>query len=167
MQVEEGKTYLDGMGVKVAVVKVAVERLGFSVIGRLPNGNTRRYTRAGKWYSDGEDHRFDLVREADTPLVQVDDATFKAIAEQMPTAAYVAEAQRRGMGEIVASEPPEHIMQFFAFEHLAPTLRDVSRQFADLANLVVTTSPRNPERSVALRKLLEAKDAAVRARLAK
>ena len=58
-------------------------------------------------------------------------------------------------------------MQFFAFAHLPPHLQAVSKPFAELAEKIVTTIPRNPERTVALRKLLEAKDAAVRAFLAK
>jgi hypothetical protein len=58
-------------------------------------------------------------------------------------------------------------MQFFAFEHLPAALQAVSKPFGELAVLVVNTLPRNPERTVALRKLLEAKDAAVRALLAK
>lgn len=62
-------------------------------------------------------------------------------------------------------QPVEHIEQFFAFAHLPPHLREVSKPFADLAAFVLTL-PRNPERTVALRKLLEAKDAAVRAKLA-
>jgi hypothetical protein len=66
-----------------------------------------------------------------------------------------------------ASQPEEPILQFFAFSHLGPELRSVSRLFAELAQVLVETLPRNAERSVALRKLLEAKDAAVRARLAK
>lgn len=61
---------------------------------------------------------------------------------------------------------PDHIMQFFAHEHLPPPLAAVSKPFSDLARAIVDTLPRNPERTVALRKLLEAKDAAVRARLA-
>ncbi len=61
----------------------------------------------------------------------------------------------------------EHIEQFFAWGHLPPHLRDVSKPFSDLAVALISTLPRNPERTVALRKLLEAKDAAVRARLAK
>lgn len=60
----------------------------------------------------------------------------------------------------------EHIVQFFAFDHLPPHLREVSAPFAKLADIVVANLPRNPERTVALRKLLEAKDAAVRAKLA-
>lgn len=59
----------------------------------------------------------------------------------------------------------EHIMQFFHYEHLPPTLQEVSKPFSDMAYFVMTL-PRNPERTVALRKLLEAKDAAVRAKLA-
>lgn len=61
---------------------------------------------------------------------------------------------------------PEHIMQFFAYSHLPESLRAVSKPFADLAQRIVDTLPRNPERTVALRKLLEAKDAAVRAQVA-
>lgn len=61
----------------------------------------------------------------------------------------------------------EHIIQFFAYEHLPAHLQAVSKPFGDLARSLVETLPRNPERTVALRKLLEAKDAAVRALLAK
>ena len=61
----------------------------------------------------------------------------------------------------------DHIMQFFTHEHLPPHLAEVSRPFAEHAERIVETLPRNPERTVALRKLLEAKDAAVRALVAK
>lgn len=57
----------------------------------------------------------------------------------------------------------EPILQFFAFAHLPEHLQAVSRPFAEVANRLVLDLPRNPERTVALRKLLEAKDAAVRA----
>ena len=60
----------------------------------------------------------------------------------------------------------DHIMQFFAFQHLPPALQVVSEPFAALAKDIVDTLPRNPERTVALRKLLESKDAAVRAFIA-
>jgi hypothetical protein len=63
------------------------------------------------------------------------------------------------------SEPVEPILQFFAYAHLREDLRATSQAFGDLAQEIVDTLPRNPERTVALRKLLEAKDAAVRARL--
>lgn len=61
----------------------------------------------------------------------------------------------------------EHIEQFFSYQHLPPHLAEVSKPFGDLAGWMLDNLPRNPERTVALRKLLESKDAAVRARLAK
>jgi hypothetical protein len=70
-------------------------------------------------------------------------------------------------------EQEEHIIQFFAYEHLPPALQRISQPFCDLARNIVASDgnnlalPRNPERTVALRKLLEAKDAAVRAFIAK
>jgi hypothetical protein len=62
-------------------------------------------------------------------------------------------------------ESIEPILQFFAYEHLRGDLQDTSKPFGELAVLIVDTLPRNPERTVALRKLLESKDAAVRAKL--
>lgn len=75
----------------------------------------------------------------------------------------------------------EHILQFFAYAHLPANLQMISKPFCNLAHAIVLGDnspesgnctfggplPRNPERTVALRKLLEAKDAAVRAMLAK
>lgn len=57
----------------------------------------------------------------------------------------------------------EPIMQFFTYAHLKPEMQAVSKPFGELAEKIVADLPRNPERTVALRKLLEAKDAAVRA----
>lgn len=65
------------------------------------------------------------------------------------------------------TETREHILQFFECGHLPPHLQDVSSPFREHALRIVATIPRNPERTVALRKILEAKDAAVRAVLAK
>lgn len=59
-----------------------------------------------------------------------------------------------------ATEP---MLQFFRFDHLPDHLQDVSQPFSTLARRMVDTLPRNPERTAALRKLLEAKDCAVRA----
>lgn len=61
----------------------------------------------------------------------------------------------------------EPILQFFAYEHLPPHLAAISAPFSSMANGLIEALPRNPERTVALRKLLEAKDAAVRAALFK
>ena len=65
------------------------------------------------------------------------------------------------------AELPEPMLQFFSYEHLPTNLRTVSKPFCELAGMIVETLPRNPERTVALRKLLEAKDCAVRAKLYK
>ncbi|ETR78877.1 hypothetical protein X566_15365 [Afipia sp. P52-10] len=61
----------------------------------------------------------------------------------------------------------EPLLQFFAYEHLQPNLQQHSKPFSDLAQTLCETLPRNSERTSALRKLLEAKDCAVRARLFK
>ena len=66
-----------------------------------------------------------------------------------------------------ANPGTEPMLQFFGFEHLPPNLQKVSMPFHSLAGIIVGTLPRNPERTVALRKLLEAKDCAVRAVLYK
>jgi len=61
----------------------------------------------------------------------------------------------------------EPMLQFFAHAHLPEHLANVSKPFCELAEKIVADLPRNPERTVALRKLLEAKDCAVRALLYK
>jgi len=55
------------------------------------------------------------------------------------------------------------IMQHFHYEHLPPHLQGVSAPFCELARQMHDKLPVNAESSVMLRKLLEAKDAAVRA----
>ena len=59
------------------------------------------------------------------------------------------------------------IMQFFAYGHLPEGMQKVSKPFCDLAENLDRGWPESPEKSVALRKLLEAKDAAVRASIFK
>jgi len=58
------------------------------------------------------------------------------------------------------------ILQFFTYSHLPEKLQKVSQPFCDLAYSVAQL-PHNAESATALRKLLEAKDAAVRAVLFK
>jgi len=61
----------------------------------------------------------------------------------------------------------EQVLRFFEFEHLrAGELRDTSQMFHALAHELADRLPADPETTVALRKLLEAKDCAVRASLA-
>lgn len=57
----------------------------------------------------------------------------------------------------------EPMLRWFRFEHLPAHMQPFSRPFAELARWMVDNLPRDPERTVALRKLLESKDAAVRA----
>ena len=59
------------------------------------------------------------------------------------------------------------IMQFFGYQHLPRHLQNVSRQFYILATNLASELPADAERGMALRKLLEAKDCAVRSALAK
>lgn len=61
----------------------------------------------------------------------------------------------------------EPMLQWFGYAHLPHHLQETSRHFYDLADVLVNSLPHNPERTVALRKLLEAKDAAVRAHIYK
>lgn len=70
----------------------------------------------------------------------------------------------RAFGEEWQGEP---ILQFFSYAHLPEKMQAISKPFCHAAYALVATLPRNAERTVALRKLLEAKDAAVRASLAK
>lgn len=59
------------------------------------------------------------------------------------------------------------ILQYFEFAHLPDHLAVISEPFYKLAHSMCVQLPRNPERTVMLRKLLEAKDCAVRAKLTK
>lgn len=59
----------------------------------------------------------------------------------------------------------DHILQYFTYAHLPEHLQQISWPFCDLAQEIAKRAPDNPETTVALRKLLEAKDAAVRAGL--
>jgi hypothetical protein len=61
----------------------------------------------------------------------------------------------------------DDIMQFFSYEHLPQHLKEVSASFSVMAHRIVETLPDNRQRAIALEKLLESKDAAVRARVAK
>jgi len=63
------------------------------------------------------------------------------------------------------SPTPSPIIKFFRFEHLPPHLAEVSRPFCELAEWMESNLLSCAERSAGLRKLLEAKDCAVRAKL--
>jgi hypothetical protein len=55
------------------------------------------------------------------------------------------------------------VAKHFAFDHLPEHLQAVSREFHDLVVKLLATLPDSTELTVSLRKLLEAKDSAVRA----
>jgi hypothetical protein len=59
----------------------------------------------------------------------------------------------------------DDVLRFFHYGHLPAQLQARSKPFCDLARLLIDTTPRCPQRTIALNKLIEAKDAAVRASL--
>lgn len=62
---------------------------------------------------------------------------------------------------------PHYLMQFFGYKHLPIHLAEISAPFGELAEKLDETLLDNPEKTTALRKLLEAKDCAVRSVLFK
>ena len=57
------------------------------------------------------------------------------------------------------------LMQFFKYEHLPPALQEPSRSCAELASKMDADLDESAEKTAGLRKLLEAKDCFVRAKL--
>jgi hypothetical protein len=64
------------------------------------------------------------------------------------------------------TDSAQHIWQFFEYLHLPPLLQETSKLYSKLADEIMDKLPDNPERDMAMRKLLESKDCAVRAKLA-
>jgi hypothetical protein len=60
---------------------------------------------------------------------------------------------------------PSTTIQFFSYEHLPPKLQEISKPLGELANLLEILLPDSAEKSAGMRKLLEAKDCFVRAKL--
>lgn len=65
------------------------------------------------------------------------------------------------------SQQHDYLLQFFEYKHLPEHLQEISAPFHFLAHRMVALLSSNPERSAGLRKLLEAKDCFVRAKLYK
>lgn len=57
------------------------------------------------------------------------------------------------------------ILQYFKYDHLPASLQEVSKPIGDLAHAMNAALPDGEEKQAGLRKLLEAKDCLVRARL--
>lgn len=69
------------------------------------------------------------------------------------------------MGDLTPEERYP-ILQFFAYEHLPEHLQAISKPFAELAGVMAARETKHfAETAAGLRKLLEAKDCAVRAAL--
>jgi hypothetical protein len=62
-------------------------------------------------------------------------------------------------------ENPHQLIRYFENSHLKPPLAGISQTFKDMALYIDSKLPDGSEKSTSLRKLLEAKDAAVRAAL--
>jgi hypothetical protein len=73
--------------------------------------------------------------------------------------------EQQAMDVQSVERPISPIMRWFDYSHLPEPQAEVSNLFADLAMTIEETLPVGPEKSTALRKLLEAKDAAVRSSL--
>jgi len=56
----------------------------------------------------------------------------------------------------------EPLLKFFEYDHLPDELAVASKPFLELAITLIKNLPSNSERTMAVRKLLEAKDCAVR-----
>jgi hypothetical protein len=63
------------------------------------------------------------------------------------------------------SNENDPILQFFISSHLPPDLQPISYHFDTLAEWIVKVAPRNPERTIALRNLLLAKDSIIRSKI--
>jgi len=61
--------------------------------------------------------------------------------------------------------PSEKLLRFFAYAHLPERLQGISQMFYDLSQKIVAMTPASAEQTMCLRKLLEAKDCALRAAL--
>lgn len=113
-------------------------------------------------------------------LLEVAPATYRDIKARLAEAGaiedYLDGDQINMQGLAVVVEPPrttellpsiEHLLQFFTYTHLPLHLQSVSRPFCEAAHDLARSLPGNAETSACLRKLLEAKDCAVRATLAR
>jgi hypothetical protein len=65
----------------------------------------------------------------------------------------------------MARTPSQEILRHFRWQHLPPHLQAVSREIGEVAHEMEDLLPDGPEKTMGLRKLLEAKDCFVRAAL--
>jgi len=118
-----------------------------------PNGEAKHIASPGDWIIRG------VQGELYPCKPDIFEATYEAVKENNMTSE-IHPAPAVFTDEQISTDP---ILHFFHYAHLPEKLQGASRPFCNLAWHLITSLPRNAERSVALRKLLEAKDAAVRA----
>jgi hypothetical protein len=92
---------------------------------------------------------------------------FQILAQDVTEIRLAAGDELPGDAQLKQPISAEPMLQWFEYEHLPPHLQEASAPFCMLAHRIVRDFPRNPERTVTLRKLLESKDAGVRAVLSK
>lgn len=63
------------------------------------------------------------------------------------------------------AKQPNRLMRFFTFAHLPAHLQEPSKSCSELAQQMDAALPESAEKTAGLRKLLEAKDCFVRAKL--
>jgi hypothetical protein len=85
---------------------------------------------------------------------------FRALGREQYPEEVVLRYSRKEAGKMASP-----IMKHFTYKHLPADLQQVSRPICELAERMDDELPDGPEKSVGLRKLLEAKDAFVRAKL--
>lgn len=87
--------------------------------------------------------------------------------DEPEASADVKPGSRQFMDRVAAGRHPGTVslMRYFAHAHLSDQLAAVSEPFAHLARTLLDILPDSAELTTALRKLIEAKDCAVRARV--
>lgn len=108
-------------------------------------------------YLDGTNTEWVVVTpECPNSLNVVEDTLYQALKAKKPTRAFEIPLERK----VPTSGEP--LARWFQYAHLPERLQQVSMVFADCLARVLDMCPATAERTVALRKLLESKDAAVR-----
>ena len=123
---------------------------------------TEARTKTTEWPHDRSAETRPEPRPTDAEYAEYADRSTDGIAEAVETASAIHPAPKQFTPEEIEADP---VLRYFYYEHLPEKLKSISTQFCLLASITIDSLPRNAERSTALRKLLEAKDAAVRAAL--
>lgn len=106
--------------------------------------------------------------EQNPPIVGtvVPDAQPRDVAAEALEAQLGEVRERMGLsakGAGIKAPQPERMLRFFKYEHLPPSLQEMSKPFCELARWLCEKQQPSPERTKALNELCAAKDWAVRA----